>query len=214
MVLVTRERKDMIDRQLERNIVRQEEARRKREFDRQAHNSTPYPVRRSKVDVCAVLSARNREMRDDTRALDHLTAAVQGVRVADEVDRAVVPAPASNAVVPAPPPLVNQLGEAGIRVPAQRRFWPLVLAPPRRPTSLLSPLLTHRTWSPLPTIPPTSTACPTKSSSAIWTARVERRIIKWRTCGWAEEIAPCGDLEGVCNGHIILFEPPTYFCEP
>jgi hypothetical protein len=117
MVLVTRERKDMIDRQLERNIVHQEEARCKREFNCQARNSTLYPARCSKVDVRAVISTRNREMRDDTRALDHLTATVQGVRVADEVDRAVVPALAGNTVVPAPPPLGNQLGEAGARVP-------------------------------------------------------------------------------------------------
>jgi hypothetical protein len=129
MVLVTRERKDMIDHQLERNIMRQEEARRKREFDRQARSSTPYPARRSKVDVRAIISARNREMRDDARALDHLTAAVQGVRVADEVDWAVVPAPAGNAVVPVPPPLGNQLGEAGVRVPAPAQILAAGIGP-------------------------------------------------------------------------------------
>jgi hypothetical protein len=57
-------------------------------------------------------------MRDDARALDHLTATVQGVRVADEVDRALAPAPTGNAVAPTPPPSGNQFGEAGARVPA------------------------------------------------------------------------------------------------
>jgi hypothetical protein len=76
MVLVTRECKELVDRQLERSIVRQEESRRKREFDRQARDSTPYPPRRNKSDMRAAISARNREMRDEVRALDHLTDAV------------------------------------------------------------------------------------------------------------------------------------------
>jgi hypothetical protein len=140
MVLVTRERKDMIDRQLERNIVRQEEARRKREFDHQARNSAPYPARRSKVDVRAVISARNQEMRDDARALDHLTAAVQGIRVADAVNQAVVPAPAGNAVAPAPPPFGNQLGDAGVRVPTPAQILAAGAGP--SPTSNIPPIAT------------------------------------------------------------------------
>jgi hypothetical protein len=62
MVLVTRDRKELIDRQLEHSIMCQDDTCRKREFDRLARDSNPYPQRRKKSDMDAVISARTSEM--------------------------------------------------------------------------------------------------------------------------------------------------------
>ncbi|KAJ7710843.1 hypothetical protein B0H17DRAFT_1190524 [Mycena rosella] len=60
-VLVSKERKELIDRQWERNLVRQEESRRKREFERQARSTEPYPKHKSKNEMRAAILARSQE---------------------------------------------------------------------------------------------------------------------------------------------------------
>ncbi|KAJ7846774.1 hypothetical protein B0H13DRAFT_2362825 [Mycena leptocephala] len=76
MVLVSKERKELINRQFERNILRQDEVRRKHDFDRQTRDFEPYPKRKNKNDMRAAIFARSRETRDNVRAAN--TAAKPG----------------------------------------------------------------------------------------------------------------------------------------
>jgi hypothetical protein len=129
MVLVTRDRKELIDRQLERNIMRQDDARRKREFDRLARDSNPYPPRRNKSDMRAVISARTSEMGHDVGANGRRAAANAERRrdargadaVAQNIGRLTL-ASAGEPVAPLPPRSDTLNGEAGSRIritPAQ-----------------------------------------------------------------------------------------------
>jgi hypothetical protein len=123
MVLVTRECKELTDCQLERNIMRQDESRRKREFDRLACDSNPYPPRRNKSDMRAVISARTSEMGHEVRTNGRRAAAnvehrgdARGVdTVAQNIGRLTL-APAGSAVAPVPPRADTQSGEAGLQV--------------------------------------------------------------------------------------------------
>ncbi|KAJ7817725.1 hypothetical protein B0H13DRAFT_2379473 [Mycena leptocephala] len=96
MVLVSKERKELIDRQFERNILQRDEVCRKRDFDRKARDFEPYPMHKNKNDMCAAISARSRETRDDVCAAN--TAAKPGSRRNNAAAPALVPVP----VQPAP----------------------------------------------------------------------------------------------------------------
>ncbi|KAJ7439919.1 hypothetical protein B0H11DRAFT_1934147 [Mycena galericulata] len=67
--LVSKERKEFIDRQWERNLMRQDEARRKRDLERQARSNGPYP-KRNRNDMRAAIAARSQEAADGVRAVN------------------------------------------------------------------------------------------------------------------------------------------------
>ncbi|KAJ7067774.1 hypothetical protein B0H15DRAFT_807430 [Mycena belliarum] len=63
MALVSQENKDAMDRQIERNWVRQQQAQRRREFKRQAHADGSISKPKPRREVQAAILARTREAR-------------------------------------------------------------------------------------------------------------------------------------------------------
>ncbi|KAJ7787484.1 hypothetical protein B0H14DRAFT_3505429 [Mycena olivaceomarginata] len=85
---------------------------------------------------------------------DQARTAHLGISMIFTVPAAVVPAPADNAVAPAPPPLGNQFGEAGIWVPAPAQ----ILATGAGPSSTSN-------IPPIPTINPSHLVSTTDDST-------------------------------------------------
>ncbi|KAJ6592566.1 hypothetical protein B0H19DRAFT_1088044 [Mycena capillaripes] len=107
MALVSKERKDLVERQWERNLLRQEESRRKRELGRQTRDLEPYPTtKRNKDDMRAAISARGKAVRNDSRAAVPRTTARQGHRRNNQAVPAPAPVPLAQ---PAPVVLTQPL---------------------------------------------------------------------------------------------------------